>query len=418
MAYRNIRRTESAMHAQTQLPLTLIPIRIEVDVPAHQPQNPMLLPADHHERGINPLAPMYKRPDPLPPFKLRDIFLWNLHEYLITPDEFAGTIVRDLDLPNVAALTMEISKQIRQQLEEYAGVALHPLFHSNPIKQGNAVPSAAVLGSITRDGSSTPLPGSSTPLTNGLATRTNGTVTPLNGLNGVTATATPIPESAQDENDPDDMYRCIISLSVNLMNKLYTDKFEWSLLHPPGFAERFAKQTCADLGLPGEWVNAMTHAIYEAVLSLKKDACESGGLIGGNGYGGEIDNSAIEGSEAGWRYDHDRLCDEWEPKVETLSKDDIERREGDRERQIRRQRRETARFSSTANMSGGTPQQQQQGGYFDNPETSETPMGRGERSKKKRRFRSLSPLARGGTPGGRGTPDIAGYGGGSALNDA
>ncbi|KAG7150319.1 hypothetical protein HYQ46_000742 [Verticillium longisporum] len=40
-------------------------------------------------------------------------------------------------------------------------------------------------------------------------------------------------------------------------------------------------------------------------------------------------------------------------------------------------------------------------------------MGRGERSKKKKRFRSLSPLGRSGTPGGRGTPDTgAGYGGG------
>jgi chromatin structure-remodeling complex subunit SFH1 len=47
-------------------------------------------------------------------------------------------------------------------------------------------------------------------------------------------------------------------------------------------------------------------------------------------------------------------------------------------------------------------------------------MGRGERSKKKRRFRSLSPIGRSGTPGGRGTPDaggIIGYGGGGSLND-
>lgn len=43
-------------------------------------------------------------------------------------------------------------------------------------------------------------------------------------------------------------------------------------------------------------------------------------------------------------------------------------------------------------------------------------MGRGERSKKKRRFRSLSPAGRSGTPGGRGTPD-AGYGGGGSLTE-
>lgn len=165
----------------------------------------------------------------------------------------------------------------------------------------------------------------------------------------------------------------------------------------------FAKVTCADLGLAGEWVPAMTHAIYEAVLRLKKEACENGGLVGD----GDIDNDAVDPViGAGWRYDHEHLCDEWEPKVEILSKEEIEKREGDRERQIRRLRRETARFSSTTNMAG-TPQND----FFANPEQQEN-MGRGERSKKKRRFRSLSPV-------GRETPDTgSGYGGvGGGLQD-
>ena len=80
-------------------------------------------------------------------------------------------------------------------------------------------------------------------------------------------------------------------------------------------------------------------------------------------------------------------------------------------------------------MTGGVPQATPSAsGYFDNPESSETPMGRGERSKKKRRFRSLSPVARANTPGGgRSTPDtnanasgggVAGYGGaGGGLNE-
>ncbi len=94
--------------------------------------------------------------------------------------------------------------------------------------------------------------------------------------------------------------------------------------------------------------------------------------------------------------------------MEILSKEEMEKREGERERQARRLRRETARFSSTTGLLGGTP--------FGAPmaplEPDEERMGRGERSKKKRRFRSLSPIARGGTPGGRGTPDVGGYGGG------
>jgi chromatin structure-remodeling complex subunit SFH1 len=319
--------------------------------------------------------------------------MWNLHEALATPEEFALGFVRDMDLPNQQAMTVAIATQIRQQLEEYAGVALHPLFQSAAPK-----PAASQAG-LSRDVSSTPAP--------------THAATPDSRGNIVTATKEPLINDSI--LNPDDAYRCMIHLNINLQNKLYTDKFEWSLLHPPGMAEEFAQITCADLGLGGEWVGAIAHGIYEAVLKLKKEVCESGGLISGLGsYGNEIDNQAANGAEAGWRYDPEGLGDEWEPKVETLSKEEIEKREGDRERQIRRLRRETARFSSTA---GITPEVSRQGsGFFD--VDSETPLGRGERNKRKRRFRSLSPLGRGGTPGGRGTPDTgsgAGYGGGGGT---
>ncbi len=346
--------------------------------------------------------------------------MWNLHETLTTTDQFAQAMVQDLDLPNRAAMAAEISKQIRTQLEEYAGVALHPLFHSQQTATENGIVTTIKPALLSRDASATPASGNATPMPNG-PSLLNGFGTPTIPAEcsapgeDITATAAPIlPES--DDFNPDDTYRCIITLNINLSNYLYTDKFEWSLLHPPGTAEIFAKQTCADLGLPGEWVPAMAHAIYEAVLRLKKEACESGGLVGG--YGGEIPNEAAHGAEAGWRYDNEHLADEWEPKVEQLSKEEIEKREGDRERQIRRLRRETARFSSNAMMVGGTPQAENRG-LFD-PEPTEERMGRGERSKKKRRFRSLSPLGRSGTPGGRGTPDVGGipgYGGGGSLTD-
>ena len=339
----------------------------------------------------------------MPAFLIKDTFLWNLHEALATPDDFAGSFVRDLDLPNPAAMTMAISSQIRQQLEEYAGIALHPLFESQQKQQQQkSLPSTAQAG------------------------RSNGVVSSIDG-GGDGESSVFVRESTINDSllNPDDAYRCMVRLNINLQNKLYTDKFEWSLLHPPGMAEEFAKVTSADLGLGGEWVSAIAHGIYEAVLKLKKEACESGGFIA-SGIGGhgasEIDNQAANGAEAGWRYDPEGLGDEWEPKVETLSKEEIERREGDRERQIRRLRRETARFSSTgftpdlsrhgAASSGG-------GGLFDLP-NSETPLGRGERSKRKRKLRSVSPSGR--VPGQRGTPDAggasAGYGGGgSSLTD-
>jgi len=399
----NIQRGDSRcadqLQIQAQLPLTLVPIRIDVEVPAHQPLEPFPLPRNSVDPAINQTLPAYRRPDPLPPFRIKDTFLWNLHESLSTPEEFAIGFVRDLDLPNPQATTMTISNQIRQQLEEYAGVALHPLFQST---ESGAPPSLPPQIEPSRDTSMTPA----------AANAATPDSRPI-----VTATVTPTKEALVNDSllNPDDAYRCLITLNINLQNKLYTDRFEWSLLHPPGLAEEFARVTCADLSLGGEWVTALAHAIYEAVLKFKKEVCESGALVSGiSGYGNDIDNLSANGVEAGWRYDPETICDEWQPSVETLSKEEIERREGDRERQIRRLRRETARFSSTT---GITPDlQRQNSGHFE--VDSETPLGRGERNKRKRRFRSLSPSGRSGTPGGRGTPDGgsgAGYGGGGGT---
>ena len=431
MGKARIGRSDLQNYAQTALPLTLIPIRIDLDIQSYTPNAPLPIPVGVHFNTIDPTLPVYRTQEQTVPYRLKDFFMWNLHETLTTPDQFAQTMVQDLDLPNRAQTISAISTQIRTQLEEYAGVALHPLFHTQqvPTASGTVI---TVQASDSRDVSATPaVSGHATPMGNGLS-QSNGFSTPSKApTNGFSTPSKLAPQSVQqpevkavanpilpdsDEFNPDDMYRCIITLNVNLSNNLYTDKFEWSLLHPPGTAEMFAKQTCADLGLAAEWVPAITHGIYEAVLRLKKEACESGGLVGG--YGGEIPNDAAHGADAGWRYDHEHLADEWEPKVEQLSKEEIEKREGDRERQIRRVRRETARFSSNTGMIGGMPQASENRGYLD-PEPAEERMGRGERSKKKKRFRSLSPL-RNGSPGMRGTPDVGGstgYGGGVSLND-
>jgi chromatin structure-remodeling complex subunit SFH1 len=407
--YENVNRTEKQVQIQTKLPLTLIPIRIDLDIQPFRPDPPLPMPQNARDFGIDETSVAYRAPDVTPAFRLKDAFLWNLHEALMPPDHFAKILVDELDLPveRKPALISQITVQIRTQLEEYASVALHPLFHNATVanQQGATVPVVQPAAEAVEDTTSTPAPATNgaTPITNG-ATNGDGAETPISIPNGVTATAEPIPSSNDDIYNPDDTYRCIIRLTINLSNRLYSDKFEWSLLHPPGFAETFAKQTCADLGMASEWVPVMAHAIYEAVLRAKREACENGGLVG---YG-EIDNDAAEGVEAGWRYEPERLAAEWEPVIEDLSKEEIEMREKERERQMRRMRRETARFSTTTNMIGGMPQP---GDYFADPAGGDTPMGRGERSKKKRRFRSLSPV-------GRDTPDAGGLGGaGPALQD-
>jgi chromatin structure-remodeling complex subunit SFH1 len=424
--------TDREAHIQAQLPLTLIPIRIDLEIQGWQPDAPYPLPPQQYQASYNLALPQYRRPEPAPTYKIRDIVLWNLHESLTTPDDFALNLVQDLDLDpiQIKRYAGEISSQIRNQLEDWAGVALHPLFYTQPIlRQPEDITNSAVVegqnGTLANGESqvgtpraqieaSISRPASATPQAMTPATSTPQPVTLPNGAS-IVATASPIPVEIDAETgettgfsntdpslNPDDTYRCIIQLSVYLASKLYQDKFEWSLLHPPGAAEEFAKQTCADMGLGGEWALAITHAIYEAVLRLKKEVCE-GGLVLGSYH----DNQAIREEEgAGWRYDIDDFGAEWEPKFEELNKEEIEKREGDRERQLRRLRRDASKLASTAGMLPSQREQEAQarGSYFDMPAAGgaggeDTPsMGRGERSKKKRRFRSLSPLAKAQTP--------------------
>ncbi|KAK5115934.1 hypothetical protein LTR62_000390 [Meristemomyces frigidus] len=425
--------TERQMHTQSVLPTTLIPIRIDLDIAPFRPEAALPTPHNAKDFGIDENLPAYKAPEPTPHFRLKDSFLWNLHEALITPDQFAKVFVDDLDFPlqRKPAMVMEIANSIRQQLEEHAATALHPLFQPSgavssrstgaPTPQSQAIASRddsiEPIRTNTPDGSLLKIPHLNGTYGSGASTpAVNGTFIP--GIN-VTAHTMTQDEPVSIALNPPDSHRCVLNISINHQNRLYTDKFEWSLLHPTGFAEIFAKQTCADLGLSGEWVPAMAHAIYEASLRIKKDMVDSNGTLAGVvGSGvdvwGQVENEACEyhgttasalGVGAGWRFDEDGLGNDWEPKIEVLGKDEIEKREGDRERQLRRARRETARFTTSYTtqaqpndyFAGGLGTQANGGGEDER-------MGRGERAKKKRRFRSLSPVA-------RDTPEIAGFGG-------
>ncbi|GAA6017321.1 hypothetical protein JCM8202_005637 [Rhodotorula sphaerocarpa] len=59
-------------------------------------------------------------------FKIRDSFVWNVQEKLITPAAFARVFCDDLDI-DVATYAKAIEQQITQQVHEQTGVALFPL---------------------------------------------------------------------------------------------------------------------------------------------------------------------------------------------------------------------------------------------------------------------------------------------------
>lgn len=142
------------------------------------------------------------------------------------------------------------------------------------------------------------------------------------------------------------------------------DHIEWDLLSPLT-PEAFATKLCMELGLSGEAVPLVAHAIHEELMKHKKDAIEWG-VIGGDLGMGEDANAGAGGekpAKAGWGVVKDKTglglnwgrapkdgrgpktlksvwrdwaeAEEFRTKFEELTAEEVERREVERERASR-----------------------------------------------------------------------------------
>ncbi|EJT98694.1 SNF5-domain-containing protein [Dacryopinax primogenitus] len=143
-----------------------------------------------------------------------------------------------------------------------------------------------------------------------------------------------------DEEGPD--CRVLLNLDVQIAAYHLMDTIEYSLdpsssdvLSPSALAHTLA----SDLSLPTSSTPLIAHALTEELLRRKKDAIDSGVL------GGVPQSRARPKEGVGiWREvpPHGWVSG-GTPRLEVLSEEELERREGERERAIRRLRRETAR---------------------------------------------------------------------------
>lgn len=88
--------------------------------------------------------------------RVRDCFVWNLYEKLITPESFARTFCADLELP-VVPWVETVTNQIRAQLEDHEGVAsldlggddLNKAMDVDGDEEGEEVPECRVILSVS-----------------------------------------------------------------------------------------------------------------------------------------------------------------------------------------------------------------------------------------------------------------------------
>ncbi|KAG0235223.1 Chromatin structure remodeling complex protein sfh1 [Actinomortierella wolfii] len=130
---------------------------------------------------------------------------------------------------------------------------------------------------------------------------------------------------------PEEGSRTVIQLDLHVGGINLRDRFEWDVgsdLTP----EEFAKQLAADLGIGGEFVSMIAHEIHEQLFRFKQDR-----LLDRGGFD-------IEPLYSGFRPTDDG--ENWSPALETLTAEELEKIMEDRERSVRRNRRETSRYGN------------------------------------------------------------------------
>jgi len=167
--------------------------------------------------------------------------------------------------------------------------------------------------------------------------------------------------------------RVILSIDVQIATYHLLDHIEWDLLSPLT-PEAFSQQLCAELGLSGEAIPLIAHAVHEELMKHKKDAIEWGVIAGereaastvvgpstagggamvmkdktGLGLGGwgrtPKDGRGPKTLKSVWREWSE--AEEFRTRFEVLSAEEVERREIEKERASRRLRRETSKFQTT-----------------------------------------------------------------------
>ncbi|KLT45638.1 SNF5-domain-containing protein [Cutaneotrichosporon oleaginosum] len=184
---------EDALAAEAERPELLVPINLDIEVPATD-----------HDEGI----------------KIKDRFMWNANEPFVKPGEFAKIFCRDVGISEAHAST--IADLIASQVEE--------------------AQSTVVIDLATPDATEDDVSWSD--------------------------------DDAMDEDElPEPDCRIIINLDVQIFAHVLRDRIEWDLSSPLPPSE-FARHYCAELGLTGEAVPLITHAIHEELLKHKRDALE------------------------------------------------------------------------------------------------------------------------------------------------
>ncbi|THV03857.1 hypothetical protein K435DRAFT_835648, partial [Dendrothele bispora CBS 962.96] len=231
-------------------PPSLLPIRVEFETPTH---------------------------------RIRDCFIWNAHDPYINPEHFAKTFCADLELPMSWVDT--IANQIRAQVEEGEGV----LGVGWEVDSGATSSIGTFEDNIDADLDEGEEAEDDLEEAQREREREKERERQLEWAR-IEEKWEKWEREAKEKGEQLDVHmvdpgedavdevpecRVILSIDVQIATHHLLDHIEWDLFSPLT-PEEFAKTLCTDLGLGGEAIPLVAHAVHEELMKHKRDVVEWG----------------------------------------------------------------------------------------------------------------------------------------------
>ncbi|KAL4072221.1 hypothetical protein J3A83DRAFT_4092750 [Scleroderma citrinum] len=318
----------------TDRPEQLVPIRLEFDV-------------EHH--------------------KMRDTFLWNLNDPVITPEMFAQTLVEDYSLsPSYHSV---IVKSIQEQLSDFKAHMIDMDWQAtwseeqnthepvdNAEQRVDADDDSVVIMKGTMDENDVRWweswqkrckkhpPVRSIVLNNRRKKRkiaVEGATSRRPVANDDNKPHTPN-EFEIDEAKMHEDLRILIKLDIIVGSVKLDDQFEWDLENLDASPEQFAEVYAKELGLGGEFKTAIAHCIREQVHVYQKSLF----LVGHPSDGSAVQDEDLRVAFLPSLTSGTRPMDQvqsYTPMLNYLSDGEIERSEKEREKELTKRRKRNTR---------------------------------------------------------------------------
>ncbi|KAF5352064.1 hypothetical protein D9758_009401 [Tetrapyrgos nigripes] len=298
-------------------------------------------------------------------YRMRDTFVWNLNDPIVTPEHFAQSLCEDYNLgQNYHSL---IVRSIQDQLNDYKSHSPHYDAEGSEFSDVEESPEKGNLdgknaawwefwrkrlrteAGFVRSGKRNPFSTQRKVVKDEYEDDADVEMTDLEDERPMA-----LEDFKLNEKEMTEDMRIVIKLDIIVGSMKLDDQFEWDLDNPTASPEQFAEVYAQDLGLGGEFKTAIAHAIREQVQTYQKSLY----IVGRPSDNTPIQDEDLRSAFLPNLSEGARAIDQvqsFTPHLNYLSDGEIERNEKERDKDMNKRRKRNTRGRRGANLPDREP---------------------------------------------------------------